>query len=144
VTTGELNEALEKMIAAAGGYPSFKGYGEPIPFPAGLCASVNEQIVHGIPGKRVLQAGDIVGLDVGMEKEGLFTDLAVTVSVGKESKLTHQLLKVTRHSLELGIAKCRVGNTLGDIGFAIQSYVEKKWFSGGARFSWSWRRPCRA
>jgi len=128
ISTGELNEKAEELIIAAGGKPSFKGYGEPTPFPAGLCVSINEEIVHGIPGDRVLEDGDIVSLDIGMDRNGLFTDMAITVAVGDIPKKTKDLMKVTRKSLELGIKQCKVGNTLGDIGYAIQSYAEKHGF----------------
>lgn len=128
VTTGELNELAEKLIDETGGDPSFKGFGKLNPFPAGLCTSINEEIVHGIPSDRKLKDGDIVSLDIGMERNGLFTDTSTTVAVGKISKRTKQLIKVTQKALELGIKQCRVGNTLGDIGQAIQSYVEKHGF----------------
>ena len=129
ITTQELNAKAEELIAEAGGKPSFKGFGEPTPFPAGLCVSINEEIVHGIPGERKLQKGDIVSLDIGMERKGLFTDMATTVAVGSVPKKTKQLLKITQKSLEIGIKECKVGNTLGDIGSAIQEYVEKKGFN---------------
>jgi len=128
ITTGELNQVAEELIAEIGGVPSFKGYGEPIPFPTGLCTSINEQIVHGIPSQRVLQSGDIISLDIGMEKDGLFTDMALTVPVGKISKEAKKLLKVTNRALVIGMKQCRVNNTLGDIGWAIQQYVEKNGF----------------
>lgn len=129
ITTGELNVKTEKLIAEAGGKPSFKGYGEPTPFPAGLCVSINEEIVHGIPGDRVIKEGDIVSMDVGMARRGLFTDMATTVAVGNVPKQTKQLLKVTNKALEIGIKQCKIGNTLGDIGAAIQAYVEKNGFN---------------
>jgi methionyl aminopeptidase len=128
ITTGELNVKAEELIVEAGGKPSFKGYGEPIPFPAGLCVSINEEIVHGIPGKRELKEGDIVSLDIGMDRNGLFTDMATTVAVGKISKQAKQLMKITKKGLELGMKQCKVGNTLGDIGNAVQSYIEKNGF----------------
>ncbi|MBL7022151.1 type I methionyl aminopeptidase [Patescibacteria group bacterium] len=128
ITPAELNSKAEELIYAAGGKPSFKGYGQPIPFPAGLCVSVNEEIVHGIPGDRVLKEGDIVSLDIGMDRRGLFTDMATTVAVGGVPKHTKELMKVTHKCLELGIKECKVGNTLGDIGYAIQTYAEKNGF----------------
>lgn len=128
ITTAELNTKAEELIMTAGGKPSFKGYGEPTPFPAGLCVSINEQVVHGIPGDRIIQKGDIVSLDIGMERQGLFTDMATTVAVGIISKQTKKLLKVTKKALDKGIEQCHQGNTLGDIGQAIQSYAEKNGF----------------
>ncbi len=128
VTTGELNELAEKLVYDAGGEPSFKGYGEPVPFPAGLCTSVNEEIVHGIPGAKIIKEGDIVSLDIGMKKNGLYTDMAYTVAVGRIDHKTKTLLKVTAKALDIAIKNCVIGNTLGDIGYAIQTYVEKHGF----------------
>ncbi|MFH1667898.1 MAG: type I methionyl aminopeptidase [Candidatus Komeilibacteria bacterium] len=128
ITTGELNDLAERLIMEAGGEPSFKGYGQPTPFPAGLCVSINEEIVHGIPGARIIKEGDIVSLDIGMKKNGLYTDMAYTIPVGKIDHQTKKLLKVTAKALDLAIKNCVVGKTLGDIGYAIQTYVEKHGF----------------
>ncbi|MCR4280228.1 MAG: type I methionyl aminopeptidase [Candidatus Komeilibacteria bacterium] len=125
ITTAELNEQVEKLIVAAGGRPAFKGYGSPVPFPAGLCASVNEEIVHGIPGKRALVRGDIISLDIGMEKDGLYTDTAITVPVGEVTIATQRLLNITAEALTAGIAACVAGNTIGDIGAAVQAIVKR-------------------
>ncbi|PIZ99583.1 MAG: type I methionyl aminopeptidase [Candidatus Komeilibacteria bacterium CG_4_10_14_0_2_um_filter_37_10] len=129
ITTFELNELAERLIKKAGGRPSFKGFGEPDPFPAALCTSVNDQIVHGIPNSKPLQDGDIVGLDIGMVMNGLYTDTAVSVPVGSISPIAQKLLRVTEESLRLAIDQCWPDKTLGDIGYAIQSYVEKKGFA---------------
>lgn len=127
VTTKQLNEEAERRIYAAGGRPSFKNYstGSAKKFPASLCVSVNDEVVHGIPGERVLQEGDIVGLDIGMEYEGFFTDTAVTVGVGAVSEKLQKLISVTREALSIGIDHARVGGHVGDIGEAIQTYVEQ-------------------
>lgn len=129
ITTFELNEQAEKMIKKAGGRPSFKGFGEPDPFPAALCTSINEQIVHGIPNSKPLKDGDILGLDIGMEINGLYTDTAISVPVGQISRSAQKLLKVTEESLRLAILECYVDKTIGDIGYAVQSYVEQQGFA---------------
>ncbi len=132
ISTWELNEFAEAQIVAAGGRPAFKGVGDDPDnlFPAGLCTSVNDVVVHGIPSKReILHDGDIVGLDIGMEYKGRYTDTATTVAVGKVSKEVQELLDVTQHALALGIQQAVEGNTTGDIGNAIQQYVERHGFS---------------
>lgn len=131
ISTWELNEYAEKEIEKADGRPSFKGYGpKKNPFPAGLCTSVNSQVVHGIPSKQViLQDGDIVGLDIGMEYKGLYTDTAITVGVGKVSKEAEKLMQVTEKSLQAGLKQVKAGNKIGDISFAIQSTAEAAGFS---------------
>ncbi len=130
-STWELNEYAEREIEKTGGRPSFKGYGpKKNPFPAGLCTSVNSQVVHGIPSKQViLQDGDIVGLDIGMEYKGLYTDTAITVGVGKVSKEAEKLMQVTEKSLQAGLKQVKAGNKIGDISFAIQSTAEAAGFS---------------
>jgi methionyl aminopeptidase len=128
VSTGELDELAESYIRGhAGAVPAFKGlYG----FPGAICISVNQEIVHGIPSrKRVLQAGDIVTLDVGVKYEGYYTDAARTVPVGAVDGQTAKLLEVTRASLEAGIEAARPGNHIGDIGHAVQQIVEAAGFS---------------
>ncbi len=134
VTTGHLEQMTGELIKQAGGHPSFKGYKsrhDIKPFPTALCTSINDEVVHApaIPSRR-LKRGDIIGIDVGMEypygrdKKGYYTDMAVTVAVGSVSKEVKQLIKVTEKSLRLGIKQVRPGNTLSDIGQAIESYVE--------------------
>lgn len=126
VTTGELNRLAEDFILARGARPAFKGlYG----FPASICTSVNEQVVHGIPGLRELLNGDIVSIDVGVEINGYFGDGAATFPVGEISPEAQKLLTVTEQSLYEGIRFARQGNRLSDISHAIQSFVEKHGFS---------------
>ena len=101
MTTAELNREIERLILAAGARPAFKGYRG---FPCSSCISINEELVHGIPGKRVIREGDIVSADVGVELEGFFTDAATTVSVGRVSDDARRLVDVTRTSLDMAIA----------------------------------------
>lgn len=131
VSTLELSDFADAAIRKVGGVPSFIGYGDRHnPFPAALCTSPNDVVVHGIPSKReVLQAGDIVGLDIGMIYKELFTDTAITVPVGAVDAKTQKLIDVTKKSLELGIAQAVPGNRMGDIGHAIQRYAEDNGFS---------------
>lgn len=131
VTTAELNEMAEDLIRQHDAIPSFKGYppGSPHPFPAAICASINEELVHGIPGPRVLKEGDIISIDVGAIHEGYHGDAALTLPVGEIDEETQRLLNVTRDSLYAGIAQCRVGNRSGDISAAIQRYVEERGFN---------------
>jgi len=126
VTTAELDRLAEAFIRSHGGRPAFKGYRG---FPASICPSVNEEVVHAIPGPRELQVGDIVGLDVGVEKGGYFADAAITVPVGEVSETAKRLLEVTREALAAGVAQAKAGNRVGDISHAIQSYVEAKGFT---------------
>ncbi|MCX6784829.1 MAG: type I methionyl aminopeptidase [Candidatus Komeilibacteria bacterium] len=128
VTTWEIDQLAEKLILAVGGTPSFKNYGTP-KFPGTICASVNSEVVHGIPGNLVLAAGDIFTIDIGMWYQGLCTDTAVTVPVGKVSSEVKKLLKVTEESLNRGLKQVVVGKRIGDIGWAVQSYVESQGFS---------------
>lgn len=131
VTTAELDAYAEKLILEAGAKPCFKGYqpaGQLFPYPASLCTSVNNEIVHGIPSKdRVLQEGNIVSLDLGIEFENVFLDGAITVPVGNVSPAVHKFLNDTHESLMRGIDEARAGNTTGDIGFAIQKFVNKRY-----------------
>lgn len=131
VSTLELSDFADAAIRKIGGRPSFIGYGErDNPFPAALCTSVNDVVVHGIPSKRVvLVEGDIVGLDIGMEYEGLYTDTAITVPVGAVDPVAQKLIDVTKKSLELGIAAAKEGGRMGDIGAAVQRYAEDNGFS---------------
>jgi len=128
VTTAELDRLAETFIRDhAGATPAFKGlYG----FPGSICASINEEIVHGIPSKkRALKEGDIISLDVGVGYKGLFTDAASTVPVGEIDEESRRLLAVTQASLEAGIKAATVGNQVGDIGAAVQAVVEKAGYS---------------
>jgi methionyl aminopeptidase len=127
VTTMDLERLAEKKIQELGAKPAFKGYYD---YPCVLCTSVNEQIVHGIPSeKRVLQEGDIVSIDCGVVLDGFYGDAAVTVPVGKVAPETQKLLEVTKASLERAIEQVQIGNTVGDIGAAVQSLVEENGFS---------------
>lgn len=131
VSTQELNAYAEREMRAAGGTPSFIGYGpKNNPFPAGLCTSLNDVVVHGIPSKEdVLRDGDIVGLDIGMEYKGLFTDTAITVFVGTVYPKLRHLVRTTKKSLDEAIKKAVVGNRIGDISHTIQAEAEKNGFS---------------
>jgi methionyl aminopeptidase len=131
VSTWELNEYAESEIYKIGGRPSFKGYGpKKNPFPAGLCTSVNDQVVHGIPSRDViLKNGDIIGLDIGMEYKGLYTDTAITVPIGSVSPKIQKLMDVTKKSLNEGIKQAVAGNKIGDISHAIQTCAENAGFS---------------
>ena len=126
VSTWELNSFAESEIVKAGGRPSFKGYGNKGHlFPAGLCTSVNSVVVHGVPSKEsILKEGDIIGLDIGMEYKGLFTDTAITVPVGKISEKAQNLLSLTKKALSIGIAQAKIGNKVGDIGAAVQKVAD--------------------
>ena len=126
VTTGELDRLAEEFIRSHGGRPSFQGYRG---FPASICSSVNDEVVHGIPGPRVLRDGDIVGIDVGVEMDGYHGDAAWTFPVGTVSAEVERLLAVTREALIQGIAEARPGQRIGDISHAIQSHVEAQGFS---------------
>ena len=127
VTTMDLEKLAEERIAAKPGRPAFKGYRG---YPCALCTSVNSEIVHGIPSpKRRLREGDIVSIDFGMEVEGYFADSAVTVPVGQISPETQKLLQVTRESLDRAIDQMRAGNRIGDVGNAVQRWVERNGFS---------------
>jgi methionyl aminopeptidase len=126
VTTADLDRTAEKLVRAGGGEPAFKGYRG---YPCTLCASVNEQVVHGIPSSRALNDGDIISLDMGVKLSGFYGDSAVTVPVGRVSEEAATLLRVTRESLEKGIEQVRLGGRISDIGHAIQEHVEAHGFS---------------
>ena len=126
VTTQDLDEVAERLVREGGAEPAFKGYRG---YPATLCASVNEQVVHGIPSSRRLLDGDILSLDMGVKLNGFYGDSAVTVPVGRISEDAQRLLRVTQEALERGIAQVRVGNRISDIGHAIQNHVESHGFS---------------
>jgi methionyl aminopeptidase len=128
ISTGELDAKADEFIRShEGATPAFKGlYG----FPGSICASINNEIVHGIPSpKRVLKEGDIVSLDVGVGYKGFFTDSATTVAVGKVDEETTDLLNVTRRALDAGIKAATIGNHIGDIGAAVQEVVEAAGFT---------------
>ncbi len=124
--TRELDVIAEREIRQLGAIPSFKGYqaSAVVPFPASICASINEEIVHGIPGKRKLKDGDIISIDVGAIYEGFHGDSAFTMGVGEIDDTAERLIAVTRESLDLAIAKVRVGARIGDISAAVQGHAE--------------------
>ena len=126
ITTLELDRTAEEYIRAQGGIPAFKGYNG---FPATLCTSVNEQVVHGIPSLRYLESGDIISIDCGALIDGYFGDAAVTLPIGEVGEDLQKLLRVTEESLMLGIAQAKLGNRLYDISFAVQTHVEANGFS---------------
>src|SRR5882672_8288366 len=126
MTTMEVNDAAEQMIRDAGAYPTFKGYNG---FPYSICASVNEQVVHGFPSSYELKGRDIFSIDVGATLEGFVGDTATTVAVGKVSDDRLKLVRVTEECLNLAIEQCYAGNHLGDIGFAVQSHAEGQGYS---------------
>lgn len=131
VVLKDLDVLARKLIREAGAEPAFLGYqphGANHPFPASICASLNEVVVHGIPNKYKLKNGDILKLDFGVSYQGFISDSAFTVGIGEISKEAQKLMDVTRHSLTLGIKECRPGKTLGDIGWAINDYVQKNGF----------------
>jgi methionyl aminopeptidase len=127
VSTAELDEVAERLIVKAGGTPAFKGYHG---YPATICSSINEEVIHGIPSKgRVLVEGDIISIDVGAELHGYFGDSAITVAVGQVSEEAAMLLRVTEESLYKAIEVVKPGARVSDIGHAVQSHVEAFGFS---------------
>lgn len=126
ITTLEVNEAADRMIRDGGAYPTFKGYNG---FPFSICASVNEQVVHGFPSKYELKEGDIFSIDVGVTLDGFVGDTAATVPVGRVNENLLELIRVTEECLKLAIEQCRAGNHVGDIGFAVQSHAEERGYS---------------
>ena len=133
VETRELDDIAEKTIRSLGAVPSFKGYNPgmsmPYAFPATICASLNEEIVHGIPGKRRLKEGDILSIDIGAIYHGLHGDSAFSVGVGEIDDQARQLIDATSESLERGIARIRTGGRVGDISNAVQRYAEGRGYS---------------
>lgn len=125
VSTGELDRLAESNIRDHGGVPSFQGYGHP-PFPGSICASVNDEVVHGIPGARVLSDGDVVSIDCGAIVEGWHGDAALTVAVGEVDPATLELMRVTEESLWRGIAAARLGGRVSDISHAVESHVRSQ------------------
>lgn len=126
VTTAYLDRLAEEEIVRRGATPAFKGYRG---YPATICASVNEEVIHGIPGDRVLAEGDIIGIDVGAVVDGYCGDAAATFPVGAISQESERLISTTREALEVAIKTCRVGKRIGDISHAVQSYVEAQGYS---------------
>ncbi len=136
ITTKYLNEVTEDLILLAQGQPalggkysiepSFKGFND---YPAALCTSLNEEIVHALPSDRKIKNGDILSLDLGIKYKGYCTDLAISLGIGKVDKKVKKLIDITKKVLDIGISQCKPGNHLQDIGSAIQKYVEKNKFN---------------
>ena len=130
VSTKDLDACAEKLIREMGDIPAFLNYrpeGAETPFPAALCVSINDEVVHGIPNKnRILKEGDIVSLDLGIKHRDLFTDMALTVAVGEVKEGTLRLIQITEQALQVGIDAARGGNTIGDIGYAIERFVRSQ------------------
>jgi methionyl aminopeptidase len=125
VTTADIDRVAEEFIRSRGAVPAFKGYQG---YPASICASVNEQVVHGIPGPRKLEEGDIIGIDIGVLYDEYYADASRTYPVGKIGRRAGKLIRVTREALELAIDKARPGNHLSDVSHAIQAHAEKHGF----------------
>jgi methionyl aminopeptidase len=126
ITTGEIDMLAERLIREGGDIPAFKDYqpeGAEYPFPATVCISVNDEVVHGIPGERVLKEGDIVGLDIGLSHRGLIVDTARTLPVGRISPELQKLLDTTKEALKAGIRQVKAGNRIGDISATIEKYA---------------------
>ncbi|MDD5506521.1 MAG: type I methionyl aminopeptidase, partial [Candidatus Omnitrophica bacterium] len=126
ITTLDIDRLSEELILKEKALPAFKGYKG---FPATACVSVNEEIVHGIPSPRVILEGDIVSIDLGVNYQGFFSDMAVTLPVGRVDENKRKLIEVTRKALEAGIRQARVGNYLSDISHSVQNFVEEHGFS---------------
>lgn len=126
ISTVELDNTARDLISLHGGISAFKGYRG---YPANICTSVNEEVVHGIPSKRVLREGDIISIDVGVKFNGYFGDAAVTLAVGKISDSTRRLMEVTEKALYIGIAQAFSNNRLSNISYSIQAFVEQNNFS---------------
>lgn len=132
VTTMELDQMAEKMILEAGGRPAFKNYGKGNPYPATLCTSVNEELVHGIPSDYILKNGDILSLDIGMQypaEGGLYTDMSITVAIGEIDEKTRKLMMVTKEALNIWIRNIKPGIKFNEIAAKVQKYVEQNGFS---------------
>ena len=121
ITTGELNRIADESIRSMGGFPTFVGYHG---YPSAICTSVNDEVVHGMPGDRVLVDGDLLSLDIGTTLEGYVSDSAITIPIGNVNEAAKRLMRVTQECLMLGIAQMQVGNHLGDIGHAVQQHAE--------------------
>lgn len=128
VTTAELNEAAEAVQRKHGVYSPFKNYAGPYPYPASICTSINEELVHGIPGKRKLKSGDIISVDCGTVYEGFVGDSAFTAGVGEISPLAQKLMDITSQALDIAVSLMVPGNRIGDIGAAVQQFVESHGF----------------
>ena len=133
VSTGDLDAMAEENIRSGGGVPSFLGYGHP-PFPATICASVNDEVVHGIPGERVLASGDVISIDCGAIVDGWHGDAAITVAVGEVSPELQTLMDVTEGALWAGFAAARLGGRVTDISHAVESYVRAQAHPTGGSF----------
>jgi methionyl aminopeptidase len=130
ITTDELDQLAEELTYKKGAEPAFKGYSpRGVAYPKCLCVSINEEIVHGIPSRRKLKTGDIVGLDFGVVYKGFFGDSARTVAVGEVSEKAQRLMRVTREALYAGIEQARVGNRISDIGSAVEQAAGKAGFT---------------
>lgn len=127
-TTADMNEAFEAVQKEYDVFSPFKDYPGPYPYPASICASLNDELVHGIPNKRKLQEGDIVSIDCGTVYQGFVGDMAVTIPIGKVDQVTERLINVTKQALDIAISKMVPGNTTGDIGYAVQTFVEGQGF----------------
>ncbi len=125
ITTQDLDKLAQELIFNYGVKPAFKGYGG---FPAVLCTSVNELIVHGVPSKRELKEGDILGLDLGIIYKGFYSDMAVTLPIGVVSPEVNRLIRVTKKALKRAIVRVKTGKTIGDVAYAIQKHVEDQDF----------------
>jgi methionyl aminopeptidase len=131
MSTLELDKMAEAFIRDHGGEPAFKGYpsgSDAPPFPGSLCISVNEEVVHGIPGRHIIQPGDIVSVDCGVKKNGFFGDHAYTFMIGEVDEKVAKLVRVTKECLYIGIEEVKKGNTIGDIGFAINKHARRNSF----------------
>jgi len=126
ITTEEIEKVADASIRSNNAIPAFKGYRG---YPASICTSLNDEVIHGIPSKRVLRDGDILSIDIGVYKDGFYGDGAVTFPVGRIDEDVERLLRVTEESLYIGIDKARVGNRVSDISYSIQRYVESNGFS---------------
>lgn len=131
ITTLELDKIAEDYILSNNARAAFKGYSQAgsLDYPGSICSSIDDEVVHGIPSNRVLKEGDLLSIDVGVEKNHYFGDAALSIAIGKISDEKQKLMEVTEKSLYLGIEQAVAGNRLGDIGYAIQSYVESFGFS---------------
>jgi len=133
VTTAELDAVAEEHIRANGGVPSFQGYGQP-PFPGTICASVNDQVVHGIPGETTLRDGDVISIDCGAIVDGWHGDAAVTVAVGEVADDVRELMRVTEGAMWAGLAAARLGGRVTDISYAVEQHVRSQVHPAGG--SW--------
>lgn len=131
VNTSRLDDIAEEFIRSQGAEPAFKGY---YGFPGSICTSVNEEVVHGIPGPRVLKEGDVTGIDVGVKFQGFYSDAARTFAIGRVDAQSQRLIDVTREALKAGIAQAVAGARLSDISWAVQSTAEPQGFSVVRRF----------